>query len=110
MFSVQSVSYNPLVTTFQLSSAASLNLGQSQNGVLGNGLSERMVVKALIHAFLMSFFTSFPHATLSKPLAAFKRTHQWFAIGHNEYHQSLQRTSERAQTTTSCSQVLNAGN
>ena len=38
MFSMQSVCYNPLIATFQLSSAASLNLGQSQNGVLGNGL------------------------------------------------------------------------
>ena len=27
-----------LIATFQLSSAASLNLGWSQNGVLGNGL------------------------------------------------------------------------
>ena len=34
MFSIQSVSSNPLIATFQLSSAASLNLGQSQNGVL----------------------------------------------------------------------------
>ena len=39
MFSMQSVSQNPLIATFQLSSAASLNLGQSQNGVLGNGLN-----------------------------------------------------------------------
>ena len=39
MFSMQSVSYNPIVATFQLSSAGSLNLGPSQNGVLGNGLS-----------------------------------------------------------------------
>ena len=38
MFSMQSVSQNPLIATFQLSSAASLNLGQSQNGVLGNGI------------------------------------------------------------------------
>ena len=37
MFSVQSVSSNPLIAMFYLS-AASLNLGQSQNGVLGNGL------------------------------------------------------------------------
>ena len=34
---MQSVSLNPLIATFQLSSAASLNLGRSQNGVLGNG-------------------------------------------------------------------------
>ena len=31
MFSMQSVSQNPLIATFQLSSAASLNLGRSQN-------------------------------------------------------------------------------
>ena len=39
MFSMQSVSKNPLLATFQLSSAASLKLGRSQNSVLGNGLS-----------------------------------------------------------------------
>ena len=38
MFSMQSVSKNPLIATFQLLSAASLNFGRSQNGVLGNGL------------------------------------------------------------------------
>ena len=36
--SMQSVSYNPLTATFQLSSVASLKLGQSQNDVLGKGL------------------------------------------------------------------------
>ena len=35
---MQSVSKSMLIATFQLSSAASLNLGRSQNGVLGNGL------------------------------------------------------------------------
>ena len=39
IFSMQSVSQNSLIATFQLSPAASLNLGQSQNGVLGNGLN-----------------------------------------------------------------------
>ena len=34
---MQTVSYNPLISTFQLSSAASLNLARSQNGVLVNG-------------------------------------------------------------------------
>ena len=34
MFSMQSVSQNPLIATFQLSSEVSLNLGRSQNGVL----------------------------------------------------------------------------
>ena len=33
MFSMQSVSENSLIATFQLSSAASLNFGRSQNGV-----------------------------------------------------------------------------
>ena len=30
---------NPSIATFELLSAASLNLGHSQNGVLGNGLN-----------------------------------------------------------------------
>ena len=34
---MKSVSENPLIATFQLSSAASLNLERSQKGVLGNG-------------------------------------------------------------------------
>ena len=38
MFSIQSAYKNPLIATFQLSSAASLDLRQSQNGILGNGL------------------------------------------------------------------------
>ena len=38
MFSVQFVSLNLSKASFQLSSAASLNLGQSKNGVLRNGL------------------------------------------------------------------------
>ena len=37
-FSMQSLSENHLKATFQLSSAASLNLGHSQNGIQGNGL------------------------------------------------------------------------
>ena len=39
MFSMQSVSLNPVIATFQLSSGVSLNLGWSQYGVLGNGLT-----------------------------------------------------------------------
>ena len=39
MLSMESVSLDPLISTFQSSSAASLNLGQSQNGVLGNVLN-----------------------------------------------------------------------
>ena len=40
MFSMQSVSENPLIATFQVLSVTSLNLGQSQNCVLGKGLGE----------------------------------------------------------------------
>ena len=39
IFSVQSVSENPSTAIFQLSSAASLNLGRPKNGILGNGLN-----------------------------------------------------------------------
>ena len=39
-FAMKSVSENPLIATVQLSSAASLNLGRSQNGVFGNGLKK----------------------------------------------------------------------
>ena len=35
---MHSVSQKPLIATFQLLSAASLNSVQSQNGLLGNGL------------------------------------------------------------------------
>ena len=48
MFSMQSVSENPLIVTFQLSSAASLNLERSQNGVLGNGLMEVQMMKFVL--------------------------------------------------------------
>ena len=43
MLSMQSVSQNCLIGTFQLSSAASMNLGWSQNGVLGNGLNQSKI-------------------------------------------------------------------
>ena len=39
MFSMKSVTLYPLIAIFQLSSADSLNLGWSKNGVLGNGLN-----------------------------------------------------------------------
>ena len=39
MFSMESVSLNPSIATFQLSSAASLNLRRSRNGVFGNWLN-----------------------------------------------------------------------
>ena len=42
MFSMQSVSKNPLIAAFQLSSAASLNVGRSQNGVLEYGLNKNV--------------------------------------------------------------------
>ena len=42
MFSMQFVSKNPLIATFQLSSAASLNFGRFQIGVLGNGLNHEI--------------------------------------------------------------------
>ena len=35
-----------LIATFHLSSAASLNLGRSQNGVLGNGLMKAKSIRA----------------------------------------------------------------
>ena len=44
MFSMQTVSINPLICTFQLSFAASLNLGRSQNHVLKNGLNFPSVI------------------------------------------------------------------
>ena len=37
IFSMQSIYRNPLIATFEFSSAASLNSGRSQNAVLGNG-------------------------------------------------------------------------
>ena len=40
---MQSVSYYPFKATFQLLSADSLNLGWSQSGVLGNGLTQSRV-------------------------------------------------------------------
>ena len=45
MFSMQSESLNSLIATFQLSSAGSLNLGQSQNSihVFENGLHEKLL-------------------------------------------------------------------
>ena len=52
VFSMLSVSENPLIATFQLSSAATLNLGLIQNGVLGIGLNRIIrvtVVKPFPH-------------------------------------------------------------
>ena len=47
---MQSVSQNPLIAKVQLSSAASLNLGLSQNGVLGNGLNKVYMTKSYQNA------------------------------------------------------------
>ena len=52
MFPMQSVSLNPLIATFQLSFAVSLNLGQSQNGVLGNGLS---ILQTFVYPWLVNY-------------------------------------------------------
>ena len=48
MFSTQTVPENPLKATFQLSSAASSNLGRSQNAVLGNGLRDKLTIIARV--------------------------------------------------------------
>ena len=40
---MQSVSWNPLIAKFKLLSAAPLNLGWFQNGVLGNGLKSELL-------------------------------------------------------------------
>ena len=50
MFSMQSVSTVPLIATSQLSSASSLNLGRSQNGVLGNGLNKKYLFFHIIRS------------------------------------------------------------
>ena len=44
---MQSLSKNPLIATFQLSSTASLNLGLSQNVVLGNGIARSIFSSAV---------------------------------------------------------------
>ena len=41
MFSMQSVSKNPLIATFKLPSASYLNLGQFKNAVLRKGFKKR---------------------------------------------------------------------
>ena len=60
MFSMQYLSENPLVATFQLSSAASLNFGRSPNDVLGNGLNNRPIHE-VTHDPLI--FRKFYHST-----------------------------------------------
>ena len=76
MFSVQSVIVNPLIATFQLSSAACLNLGQSQNGVLGNGS------RTFCHFFYEYFLTLSKHKfiNLSITLDAWKMLSVWTSI------------------------------
>ena len=56
---MESVSENPLVATFQLSSTASFNLGLSQIGVLGNGLNSIHSPKQLHSS---SVFSEIPSA------------------------------------------------
>ena len=59
MFSMQSISQNPLVAKFKLSSTASLSLGWSQNGVLGNGLINTLSTETLLNlAGLQTIFQS----------------------------------------------------
>ena len=52
---MQSVSKNPLIATFQLSSAASSNLGQSENGMVGNGLNP-VCCNCCLYTFLYIYF------------------------------------------------------
>ena len=53
MFSMESISENPLIATFQLSSEASLNLGWSQNGILGKGLNMHSAIGTIAFASLV---------------------------------------------------------
>ena len=53
MFSRQFVSKNPLIGTFQLSYVLSLNLGRSQNVVIGNGLEQCMVSLNFTYSWLV---------------------------------------------------------
>ena len=52
---MQSVSLNPSIATFWLSSAASLTLGQSQNGVTGKGLNVGIGKDFLSHCIHMHY-------------------------------------------------------
>ena len=61
-FSLQSVSINPIIATFQFLSSASLNLGWSQN-ILGNGLT----VRSLLHDIV-------------RRLAEGSRVAQWLSV------------------------------
>ena len=49
--------FKSLIATFQLSYAASLNLGLSQNGELGNGLTQRQANHELLHDLIMKIDT-----------------------------------------------------
>ena len=60
MFSMQYVSEDPLIVTFQMSAAACLNLGRSQNCVSGNGLS--------LQVFYLKFNNSLLYVLLLKLL------------------------------------------
>ena len=63
-----------------MSTAASLNLEQSQNGVLGNGLMcfqhfSYIAAASVLTLFPGVHFTNTSHNILSKPLAAFPHNH-----------------------------------
>ena len=73
MFSMQSVSQNPIIAIFQWLSAASLNLGQSKNGALWNGLND--VFERVENIFekeqimVTSIFLLFPKHLLKPPFS-----------------------------------------
>ena len=58
MFSMQFL--NPLIATFHLSSAASLNFGRSQNGLLGSGLSRLENIAEKVGNSCGQLFLPFP--------------------------------------------------
>ena len=55
-----------LIATFQLSSAASLNLGRSQNGLFGNGLNKQCGSKMKVHILIL-ISTQYLHKQLTFP-------------------------------------------
>ena len=69
MFSMQSVSKNPLIATYQFSSAASLNLGWFQNGVLRNGLKHKTLKVGLK---LVAIDLMFSNKKISKDFRIYK--------------------------------------
>ena len=106
MFSMQSVSRNPFIATFQFSSAASLNLGRSQNDVLGNGLMKYQATELRLGSNLQTknksfaLYTTIPgfknpgHEALIKHYRkrrkcwkpAFSLFHTIFSFSHNVFY------------------------